>query len=258
MKKELFLLSAILFLLFSCKTPEVAYLQDMQDGRSTQVLHEMKIRVQPEDKLSIVVNSRDELLVKLFNLPGTTGATATSQGPKSIGYAVGADGTIDFPVLGAVKVAGLTREEVAATIKQQLISQNLVKDPVVVVNFLNLSVSVLGEVSSPGRYEIDKDRMTIFDAIAMAGDLTVHGQRDKVFVQREEGNKRVLYQVDLRSGSNVYASPVYYLQQNDIVYVEPNKVKARSGDLNANTLRTPAFWMSLASFIASFVVLLTN
>lgn len=256
-KKNVFVILCCLLCLASCSTPKVAYLQDVQPGKAEEVLHKAVIRVQPGDKLSILVSSRDPMLVELFNLPGTT-TGQTSQGPNSTGYLVNSEGNIDFPVVGSIFVSGQTREEVAATVKNKLLEKNYVKDPVVVVNFMNLTVSVLGEVTSPGRISIDKDRLTLLDALAQAGDLTVYGQRDRVFVQREEDGKPVIHQVDLTSGYSLYASPVYYLQQNDIVYVEPNRVKARSGDLNANTLRTPTFWMSIASFIASMVVLITN
>lgn len=257
MRNYLLMLFALVLVASSCSTPKVAYLQDVRPGTPEEVLHKAVIRIQPGDKLSIVVSSKDPLLEDLFNLPGTT-TGASSQNANSIGYMVDSEGHIDFPVVGKIFVSGQTREEVAATVKGKLLEKNLIKDPVVVVNFLNLTVSVLGEVASPGRISIDKDQLSLLDALAQAGDLTVYGLRDRVFVQREEDGKQVIHQVDLTSGYSLYASPVYYLQQNDIVYVQPNRVKARSGDLNANTLRTPTFWMTIASFIASMVVLITN
>ena len=158
-----------------------------------------------------------------FNLPiisrqiGTRSGTSNNQGIS--GYTINKDGDIDFPVLGHIHVAGMTREEIASYIKKELISKNLVKDPVVTVEFMNLTVSVLGEVANPGRFNIDKDKLTLLDALSMAGDLTVYGKRENVLVQREENGKKTLYQVNLNSGYDLYASPVYYLQQNDIVYV---------------------------------------
>ena len=117
-------------------------------------------------------------------------------------------------MLGHIHVAGMTRGEIAAYIKGELVSKNLVKDPVVTVEFMNLTVSVLGEVANPGRFNIDKDRLTLLDALSMAGDLTVYGKRENVLVQREENGKKTLYRVNLNSGYDLYASPVYYLQQN--------------------------------------------
>ena len=119
------------------------------------------------------------------------------------------------------------------------------------VEFLNLTVSVLGEVQRPGRFSIDKDRVTILDAIGMAGDLTIHGKRQNVLVQRETDGQTTLYRVDLTKGSELYASPVYYLQQNDVVYVEPNAMKARQATVNGNNVRSTAFWFSLVSVLTS-------
>ena len=152
----------------------------------------------------------------------------------------------------------MTREEIALCIKEELISKNLVKDPVVTVEFMNLTVSVLGEVANPGRFNIDKDRLTLLDALSMAGDLTVYGKRENVLVQREENGKKTLHQVNLNSGYDLYASPVYYLQQNDIVYVEPNSMKARQATVNGNNVRSASFWMSLASLLTTITVLIVK
>ena len=158
-------------------------------------------------------------------------------------------------MLGSVYVAGMTREEIAAHIKSELISQNLIKDPVVTVEFMNLTVSVLGEVANPGRYSIDKDYITLLEALSMAGDMTIFGKRDKVLVLREvEGQQRV-YGVDLRSAEQLYNLPVYYLQQDDVVYVEPNSMRARQSTVNGNNVLSATFWMSLVSLITTVTVL---
>ncbi len=163
-------------MLSSCAAPKMAYFQDVPTGTAEQVVNTSDIRVRSEDKISILVNSKDPLLMELFNLPivsrqiGTSSGSSNSQGIS--GYTVNNDGNIDFPVLGEVHVAGMTREEIASHIKDELISRNLVKDPVVAVEFMNLTVSVLGEVAKPGRFSIDKDRLSLLDAIGMAGDLT--------------------------------------------------------------------------------------
>ncbi|SEA01468.1 polysaccharide export outer membrane protein [Alistipes timonensis JC136] len=262
--KNILWVSATTVLFSSCATPKIAYLQDMQPGTAKEVLNTTEIRVRPEDKISILVNSKDPLLANLFNLPivsrqiGTTSSASSSNSQGISGYTVNKDGNIDFPVLGPVHVAGMTREEIAAHIKNELISQDLVKDPVVTVEFMNLTVSVLGEVVHPGRFNIDKDRLTLLDAISMAGDLTVYGKRDNVLVQRDENGKKVLYKVNLNSGHDLYSSPVYYLQQNDIVYVEPNSVRARQATVNGNNIRSASFWMSLASLLTTITVLIVK
>ena len=152
----------------------------------------------------------------------------------------------------------MKREEIAECIKNVLIKENLVKDPVVTVEFANLCVSVLGEVNNPGRFSIDRDRLTVLDALSMAGDLTIYGNRNKVMVLRQEGEVHRVYGLDLTSGNHVYTSPAYYLQQNDVVYVEPNAVKARQSTVNGNNVRSTSFWISLASLLTSIGILIFN
>ena len=250
-------------LLSACSTPKVAYFQDVQPGVEEQVLNTLEIRIRPEDKISILVNSKDPLLTNLFNLPYISkqiGATSANSGSNQgvSGYTVNPKGNIDFPVLGEVHVEGMTRDEIAAHIKNELITKNLVKDPVVTVEFMNLTVAVLGEVSKPGRFNIDKDKLTLLDVISMAGDLTIHGKRENVSVMREENGKQIVYKVNLNSGYDLYASPVYYLQQNDVVYVEPNSLRARQATVNGNNVRSTSFWFSLTSLLTTIVVLIVK
>ena len=245
--RYILLLLTVASLLGSCAAPKVAYFTDLKPGMAEQVLNPLEIRVRPEDKISILVNSKDPLLMDLFNLPiisrqiGIRSEASNNQGMS--GYTINKDGNIDFPVLGHIHVAGMTREEIALCIK---------------VEFMNLTVSVLGEVANPGRFNIDKDRLTLLDALSMAGDLTVYGKRENVLVQREENGKKTLYRVNLNSGYDLYASPVYYLQQNDIVYVEPNSVRARQSTVNGNNVRSTSFWLSLASLLTTITVLIVK
>ena len=264
-------IAALSLMIVGCKAPEnVVYFQDLRPGESEIILPApLEITVRPEDKISILVNSRDPQLTDLFNLPyvsrqlgvssrynysGYNGST--SQGIS--GYTVDANGDIDFPVLGKIHVAGMRREEIATHIKNELITKNLVKDPVVTVEFMNLCISVLGEVNTPGRFNIDRDRVTILDALSMAGDLTIYGKREKVLVLRQEGDLQRVYGINLTSGEHIYTSPAYYLQQNDVVYVEPNNVKARQSTVNGNNVRSTSFWISLASLLTSIGILIFN
>lgn len=257
------LLLAGLALLCSCSTPkDVLYFQDLRPGDVYRLEKAQDITVRPMDKLTIVVNSRDPQLTALFNLPevrkqisvsGNSSPINNSQGV--LGYTVGSDGYIDFPVLGRLLVAGMTREQIAAHIKKELVTRDLVKDPVVTVEFANLGVSVLGEVKSPGRYLLDRDQTTILDVLGMAGDLTIYGNRAKVLVLRQEGDTRRTYTVDLTSSSQVYSSPAYYLQQNDVIYVEPNAMRARQSTVNGNNVRSTSFWFSLASLLTSLTTI---
>lgn len=254
----------VILLLGSCASPtHISYFQDLRPGESGQkVALPREIRIHPEDKISILVNSRDPLLADLFNLPvvsrsvGLAARSLSSGNSQGLaGYTVDSKGNIDFPVIGKIQVAGKSREEVAAYVKNELIARNLLKDPVVTVEFMNLCIAVLGEVNNPGRYDIDRDKVTLLDALSMAGDLTIYGKRENVLVLREEDGVQRVYGVDLCSAGHLYSSPVYYLQQNDVVYVEPNIFRARQATVNGNNVRSTSFWVSLASLLTTIGVL---
>ena len=233
-----------------------------------EVAYPAEIRIQSGDQLSILVKSRDPQLTDLFNLPilstqigqssrysnGVTSSSGSSRGVS--GYTVDKQGMIDFPVLGQLAVAGKTREEIASYIKTELIGRNLVKDPVVTVEYMNLCISVLGEVARPGRYAIDRDELSVLDAISVAGDLTIYGKRENVKILREENGKRFVYGIDLTNANQLYSSPVFNLRQNDVVYVEPNDVRARQSTVNGNNVRSTSFWISLSSLFTSVAVLI--
>ena len=259
---KIIIVAASVFALVACSTSkEISYFQDLCPGESELTLAApMEIKIQPKDKLSILVNSQDLRLTNLFNLPivsqqvGQESSSGTNRGLS--GYTVDSKGDIDFPVLGGLHVQGMTREEVAVYIKKELQSHDLIKDPVVTVEFMNLSVNVMGEVNRPGRYNIDKDHLTILDALSQAGDLTIYGKREKVLVLRNENGKQRVYGINLCSADHLYSSPVYYLQQNDVVYVEPNDTKARQSTVNGNNVRSTSFWISLASLLTTISVLI--
>ena len=242
----------------SCSTPkEISYFQDLQPSVTELAITDpVEIKVSPKDKLSILVNSQDQKLNELFNLQNTSGNTSSNR--IELGYTVDTQGFINFPVLGKVEVGGMTREQIAEYLTGQLKEKELIKDPVVTVEFINLGVSVLGEVNNPGRIKIDRDNMTILDAISEAGDLTIYGKREKVLVLRQENGKQRVYGINLCSAEHIYSSPVYYLQQNDVVYVEPNDTKSRQSTVNGNTVRSTSFWISLASLITSIAVLIAK
>lgn len=260
--KHLLISLAVIIFCVSCKSPkEIAYFQDTTANTITQIPDKRLITIQPEDRISIIVNSKDPQLASLFNLlkaNQSIGMKSTSNSGQGdvLGYTVNSDGYIDFPVLGKIKVEGLTREEIAKLIKDELISKNLVKDPIVTVDYMNLFVSVLGEVKTPGKYYLDKDCMTLVDVISLAGDLTIYGKRENIKVLRNENGEQKVYVVNLCSNNELMNSPAYYLQQNDIIYVEPNKVKAGQSTVNDNNLRSISFWMSIGSFLMTLGVLI--
>ena len=260
----------------SCPTPKnISYFQDVATGTVIDPAKQLDIKVKPEDKLSIIVTTQDPALSGLFNLVTvqnrlgqTTGSTiqvgnmGTGGSGQTAYYTVDRQGDINFPVLGELHIAGMNRYEIAEHIEKLLKEKNLVKDPIVTVEFANTGISIIGEVSSPGRYEFNKDQLTIIDAIAMAGDLTISGERENILVMRKTADgKQEGYRIDLTDLQNLADSPAYYLQQDDIIYVQPNNKKKRDTTPNGNTPYTPAFWVSMGSFaitIATLILTLTK
>lgn len=244
--------------LASCSAPkEVLYLQDIASIKEENIDKNYEVVIHKDDLLAILVNSKDPELALPFNMPVVTyqiGAQTTAQ-QRLLGYLVDQNGDIDFPILGKIHVEGLTRMQVTELIKQKLMSEDLIKDPIVTVQFLNFKVSVMGEVTRPGTFDISGDRITLLEALSMAGDLTIYGRRDRVAVIREkDGKRRILYH-DLRS-SDIFQSPCYYLQQNDIVYVEPNKAKTGQSRINSNN--SVGVWLSAVSVLASITSLMVT
>lgn len=248
-------------LLSSCNTSQkIVYMQDVTVNQPEAITGVKDISVQPKDQISIVVSSKDPQLAALFNLTkiqyraGYSDLRGNNNGEIS-GYTLDDNGDIDFPVIGTLHIAGMTKSEIAKLIKKRLMQENLVNDPVVTVEFMNLYFSVLGEVKTPGKYAITKDRITLLEALSMAGDLTIYGKRDALFIVREEDGQRVTHWVDLRS-KDFFNSPVYYLKQNDVVYVQPNKVRAGQSTINENNVKSVGLWIGIASFLTSLGVLI--
>lgn len=267
--------SALLLAAASCSTPkDIAYFQDVTHGEMIQPLERNDIKVRPEDKLSIVVSTQDPALSSMFNLVttqnrigssssgGTLGGSSSGGSGQTSLYTVDPDGDINFPVLGRLHVAGMNRTQLSKYIESEIKSRELVKDPIVTVDYANTGISVLGEVKSPGRVEFNKDHLTIVEAIAMAGDVAPDGMRQNVTVMREGPNgQQTVYKVDLTDMKQLAQSPVYYMQQNDVIYVEPNNKAKRNTTPNGNSPFTPAFWFSIASFamtIGTLVISLTK
>lgn len=233
---------------------DITYLQGVDDGYRKQIEQSYQVRIQRDDLIAIMVNSRDAELVQLFNLPMIsyqTGTRVTGQNTV-LAYLVDPEGMIDFPQLGSIYVAGMTRSELSNYIKEELLERGLINDPVVTVQFQNFQVSVIGEVTRPGSFSISSDRVTIFDALSLAGDMTIYGKRDNVMVIREQDGERTISVVDLRRG-DILDSPFYYLQQNDVVYVEPNRARAGQSEINSN--RSLGTYASILSVLLSLTYL---
>lgn len=261
--------SLLVMNLTGCGTPKnIVYLQDAADAATIAHIPAQPIRLKPMDQISVIVNCREPEITAMFNLPYftrrlgeaqslTSGSTNMSQSATNIsGYTVDSDGCIDFPVLGRIQVAGKTRAEVCEHIKRLIIESEQAKDPVVTVEFMNLGFSVLGEVARPGRFRIDRDQFTIFDALALSGDLTINGERENITLVRHGDQGDEIHKLDFTNTQSVYNSPAYYIQQDDTIYVTPNDKRRRDSTVNGNNVRSSSFWISLASLGTSIALLI--
>lgn len=262
MKKKL-CFYALLFLaiygLSSCASSKnVAYIQNsnMVDLSESAFLYDA--RIMPKDVLTITVNTVNPEASAPFNLivrntlTNSSSSIGTSSGSLQT-YLVSNDGTIDFPVLGTLQVGGLTKLECEKRIHDKILPYlNANENPVVTVRMSNYKISVLGEVNRPGMFTVGNEKINIFEALAQAGDLTIYGVRNNVKLIREDANgRKEIYTLNLNDAS-IINSPYYYLQQNDIIYVEPNKVKAQ----NSGVGQTTSLWLTSTSILISLASLM--
>ena len=266
---RLLAITAIVALAAGCSTTtyqQIDYLQDLNREATLEMKENKGIVIQPQDMLSIIVSSRDPELSAPLNKPSVTyqaGSEVTSTSSsyqRILGYVVDNAGDIEFPMLGIIHVAGLTRWELQDMIKERIVSEGIILDPIITVEYMNFRISVMGEVNSPGTYSVTGDKITLLGALSLAKDLTIYGRRDNVTVIREQNGQRSVYKVDLRKSSSLFDSPAYYLQQNDVIYVYPNSVRAGQSTINENYFKSGAFWISLSSVavtVANLILTLT-
>ncbi len=255
------LVPLVALILSACNTSKkIIYLQDARLDQPEDITSVQTIVIEPKDMLSIIVSSPDPKIAAIFNNQAITNQAGTDRSSSQnyqIGYVVDNEGFIDFPQLGKIKASGLNRWQLQEQISSILTEKGFLKDGIVTVDFMNFKVSLVGEVTKPGTYTIKGDKVTVLEAIAMAGDLTIFGERDHVFVIREENGQRNSYQLDLRS-TDIFQSPAYYLKQNDVIYVQPNKVRAGQSTINQNAAKSVTLWVSIASLLTSVGVLIAN
>ena len=252
----LFFLSIILASCGSVKN--IAYLQNSDEINFEKSRFLYDARIMPKDQLTISVNTTTPEASLPFNLllqnEYTQGRSMSAAGVL-MPYLVDNDGYITFPVIGRLKVGGLTKSEAEKLIFEKIrpyMAES--ENPVVTVRMSSYSVSVLGEVARPGSFQVSREKITILEALAQAGDLTIYGVRDKVKLIREDiTGKKQIVNLNLND-ANLVNSPYYYLQQNDVVYVEPNKVKAQ----NSKVGQTTTLWFSATSILISLTSLLYN
>ena len=269
------LISSILFC--ACTTQkDLAYFENINDSQSGTIqTADYQIKIMPQDELMIVVSSEVPSASAQFNTimatPVTgkdfTDITSTSIGntqttssatPKYLTYTVSKNGDIDFPVLGKIHVEGMTIEELKNYLKSQI--EKTVKNPQVFVSLVNFKVKVIGEVKEPQTVNVTTEKFSIIDALSACGDLTEYGKRDNVIIMREQPDGTMGYMRLNLHDTSLFSSPYYYLQQNDIVYVEPNSIKQDNSKYNQNNsfkLSTISTIVSAASVIASLVIALT-
>ena len=239
------------FVLLSCASKKkVVYLQDIDQTKSydSSTLYEPKL--QPDDLLSIIVSAENPELTVPFNLPQIQGNYEINNNQNGIKtYLVDNFGFIEFPVIGKLKLGGLTRTE--ATAKLVAAVSEYIKNPIVNLRILNFKVSILGEVLKPSSFTLNSERITLLEAISMAGDLTIHGKRNNILIIREAEGKKTYNRIDITK-SDFLNSPFYYLAQNDIVVVEPNKTRVNASVVGPNVTAT----ISAISVLVTLMVVL--
>lgn len=251
---------AALMILGSCgATKNVAYIQNSDSINLAGSAYLYDARIMPKDQLTITVNATDAEAAVPFNMSVPTAYSATQRStlsqPVLQTYLVDNDGSIDFPIIGTVKVGGLTKSECERMLEEKIrpyMAAN--ENPIVTVRMSSYSISVLGEVARPGSYQVSREKINILEALAQAGDLTIYGVRDKVKLIREDASGRKEIHTLNLNDANLISSPYYYLQQNDIVYVEPNKVKAQNSSVGSMT----TLWFSATSILISLASLMYN
>jgi polysaccharide export outer membrane protein len=240
-RKKFIVLLCASFILSSCVTKkEIVYFQNAKSFETIVDTDTFKTTLKIGDIISIYVSTLDQTVTQPYNIVMQTGMGAG----QMIDYLIDVDGNIDYPVLGKIKLMGLTVDEAKELFKNKFEDGQLLRDPVIILRVLNFRVTVAGEVRSPGVYPVSGERVTILEALGLAGDLTIKGRRDNVLVVRDFNGTKTYTRVDLTS-KEVFNSPVYYLTQNDYIYVEPNNssVSGASGDLRIATI------ISITSFI---------
>lgn len=234
----------VIALSFSCKSPtNVVYFQESNNLEKVPVKNSFTPVLKVDDVVSIMVSASDMDAARPFNLmQGATisaiggandGGSSGSGGAGEPTYLIDEEGNIEFPVLGKLTIAGLTRVQVKQLIKEKLTIY--IKDPIVSVRLKNFKITVIGEVNRPGSFTIPNERITIIEALGLAGDMTIKGKRENVMVIRENNGINTYHRIDM-TAKNIFDSPVYYLAQNDVLYIEPNDSQTRNSKTNNNAL----------------------
>ena len=254
--RNLFLIFAVVFFTSCGSLKQLQYLQGNIDTAALRDIKFTEPHIQKGDLLNITIYSDNQLASSLYNQGGSLSSTNLSAGiviptVTTPGYLVNQDGNIQLYELGMVKAEGLSKRQLSLMLARQYAERNLLKNPFVEVRFLNFKVTVIGDVNSPGVHAFTTDKVSVFDAIGQAGDLTVYAKRDNILIVREVNDVRTFSRLDL-TDPNVFNSPFYYLQQNDMIVVDPTKVKATTTDQTFRTISIATSAISLVAIILSF------
>ena len=235
---SIYLLAGI-FLMSSCaNTKNIVYFNNVKDTTFYSGNVQFQNLIEANDILSITISSLNAEASAAFNLQNNyigRATTVTGSNTESGGYLVNANGNIDLPMLGTVKAAGFTKNQLKDNITNLILTRKLLVDPIVDIRYLNFEVTVLGEVNKPTVITVPSEKISMLKAIGLAGDLTIYGKRKNVLLIREENGRKMTRHIDLNS-DNFFNSPYYYLQPNDVIYVEPNKNKAATAKRNPQIL----------------------
>lgn len=247
--KAYLLLGIYVFYLSACgNTRKAIYFSENSKTEFATDAPSLEPVIQPNDLLSITVTSLNPQASEIFNSLNTNAdrpSTATATTSQATGYLVDTEGNIKFPYLGELKAAGLTKKALQDGIRSEILRRKLLLDPIVDIRYLNYKVSVLGEVTRPSVLTIPNEKITLLEALGLAGDLTIYAKRDNVLLIREENGKKTLARIDLTT-SELFTSPYYYLKSNDIIYVEPNKTKINNASATKQWLPIILSALSLA------------
>jgi polysaccharide export outer membrane protein len=253
LQKHIFFIFISLFFISCGSKEDVVYFQGVDSvGSSRPIVNYVPV-IRPDDMLTITVSALDLDAVRPFNLQSVAFTDQDGQSGRTAlqTYLVDPNGNINFPVLGSLKLAGLNRNK-ATTLVTDLLKE-YIKNPMVNIRTVNFKVTVLGEVNRPGSYTIQNERITILEAIGLAGDMRIQAERKNVLVVREDNGKKTYHRVNMTS-EEVFNSPVYYLTQNDVIYVEPNSSRVKSSTVGPNvgaTLSVITTLITTAAFLVS-------
>jgi polysaccharide export outer membrane protein len=244
-----------LFLFFSCASKkDIVYYQSIDSLQSQEQGSSYEIKIQPDDLLSIIVSAEDPEIAAPFNLSSVTTQQTTDL--KNAGgqmtmqlYLVDANGNIEFPIIGKLKVSGLTRTEVMQMLHSKIATY--IKNPIINLRIANFKIYIQGEVTAPGSYPVNSERITLIEALSLAGDLTIYGKRNNILIIRETNGVKSFNRVDI-TNANFINSPFYYLAQNDVVYVEPNKSRINAAAVGPNT----GVIISVSSLLITLITLI--